>query len=157
MLYRAIGDEHNSAARDTHAQAHLGAIDAALAAADAVLVVAACQVDAGTDCARAELIARRARAVVEPPWKKRSSEPDAHWALRRWYWMPNTLAGRRSDHLCTAEPRRTRPRRAWTIGRAVTAAGSTGNGARLAARPVADGGTPVADWMAWDRAFPELA
>jgi hypothetical protein len=64
-LYRAVGDEHNSAARDTHAQAHLGAIDAALAAADAVLVVAACQVDAGTDCARAELIARRARAVVE--------------------------------------------------------------------------------------------
>jgi LmbE family N-acetylglucosaminyl deacetylase len=39
----------------------------------------------------------------------------------------------------------------------VTAAASTGNGARLAARPVADGGTPVADWMAWDRAFPELS
>jgi LmbE family N-acetylglucosaminyl deacetylase len=35
----------------------------------------------------------------------------------------------------------------------VTAAAS-GNGARLAARPVAGGGTPAADWTAWDRAFP---
>ena len=64
-LYRAVGDEHSNAAHDTHAQAHLGAIDAALTAADAVLIATACQVDAGTDCARAELIARRARAVVE--------------------------------------------------------------------------------------------
>jgi len=64
-LYRAVSDEHNSAAHDPHAQAHLGAVDAALAAADAALIGAACQVDAGTDCAGAELIARRARAVVE--------------------------------------------------------------------------------------------
>ncbi|MDT5183252.1 MAG: hypothetical protein QOI29_1410, partial [Mycobacterium sp.] len=64
-LYRAVGNEQNNAARDTHAQAHLGAVDAALTAADAVLITTACQVDAGTDCARAELIARRARAVVE--------------------------------------------------------------------------------------------
>jgi alkylation response protein AidB-like acyl-CoA dehydrogenase len=64
-LYRAVGNEHNNAAHDTHAQAHLGAVDAALAAADAVLIATACQVDAGTDCVRAELIARRARAVVE--------------------------------------------------------------------------------------------
>jgi LmbE family N-acetylglucosaminyl deacetylase len=33
---------------------------------------------------------------------------------------------------------------------------TSGNTARLAARPVAGGGTPVADWTAWDRAFPEL-
>ena len=33
---------------------------------------------------------------------------------------------------------------------------SSGNAARLAARPVAGGGTPVTDWTAWDRAFPEL-
>jgi hypothetical protein len=64
-LYRADGNEQDNAARDTHAQAHLGAVDAALTAADAVLITTACQVDAGTDCARAELIARRARAVVE--------------------------------------------------------------------------------------------
>ena len=64
-LYRAVGDEHSNAAHDPHAQAHLGAVDAALTAADAVLIAAACQVDAGTDCARAELIAQRARAVVE--------------------------------------------------------------------------------------------
>jgi alkylation response protein AidB-like acyl-CoA dehydrogenase len=64
-LYRAVGNEHNNAAHDTHAQAHLGAVDAALTAADAVLIATACQVDAGTDCVRAELIARRARAVVE--------------------------------------------------------------------------------------------
>jgi hypothetical protein len=64
-LYRAVGDDDSTVARDAHAQAHLGAVDAALAAADAMLVAAACQVDAGPDCARAELIARRARAVVE--------------------------------------------------------------------------------------------
>jgi alkylation response protein AidB-like acyl-CoA dehydrogenase len=64
-LYRAVGNEHSNAAHDTHAQAHLGAVDAALAAADAVLIATAYQVDAGTDCVRAELIARRARAVVE--------------------------------------------------------------------------------------------
>jgi alkylation response protein AidB-like acyl-CoA dehydrogenase len=64
-LYRAVSNEHDNAAHDTHAQAHLGAVDAALTAADAVLIATACQVDAGTDCARAELIARRARAVVE--------------------------------------------------------------------------------------------
>jgi len=64
-LYRAVGDDDSTVARDAHAQAHLGAVDAALTAADAVLIATACQVDAGTDCARAELIARRARAVVE--------------------------------------------------------------------------------------------
>ena len=71
-LYRAVGDEHSSAAHDPHAQAHLGAVDAALAAADPVPIAAACQVDAGTDCARAEFIARRTRAVSETPWKKLS-------------------------------------------------------------------------------------
>ena len=38
----------------------------------------------------------------------------------------------------------------------MTAEASSGNGARLAGRPVAGGGTPVRDWTAWDRAFPEL-
>lgn len=52
---------------DPHTLAHLGAVDAALTAAEAVLVSAACQVDADplNRENRAELIARRTRAVVE--------------------------------------------------------------------------------------------
>jgi hypothetical protein len=76
-LPRGRQPTHQRRARP-HAPAHPGAVDAALAAADAVLIATACQVDAGTDCARAELIARRARAVVETLWKKRSPEPDGH-------------------------------------------------------------------------------
>ena len=52
---------------DPHALAHLGAVDAALTAAEATLLSAACQVDADplNREGRAELIARRTRAVVE--------------------------------------------------------------------------------------------
>jgi hypothetical protein len=52
---------------DPHALAHLGAIDAALAAAEATLLSAACHVDADpvNRDGRAELVARRTRAVVE--------------------------------------------------------------------------------------------
>lgn len=64
-LYRAIADEHDSASGDAHAHAHLGAIDAALAAGEATLLSAACYVDAEPHGDRAELIARRVRAVVE--------------------------------------------------------------------------------------------
>ena len=64
-LYRAVGDEHSSASKDAHAHAHLGAIDAALAAAEAILLSAAGYVDAQPRDDRAELIARRVRAVVE--------------------------------------------------------------------------------------------
>lgn len=64
-LYRAIADEHDSASGDAHAHAHLGAIDAALAAGEATLLSAACHVDAQPHGDRAELIARRVRAVVE--------------------------------------------------------------------------------------------
>jgi alkylation response protein AidB-like acyl-CoA dehydrogenase len=64
-LYRAIADEHNSASGDVHAHAHLGAIDAALAAGEAVLLSAACYIDAEPHGDRAELMARRVRAVVE--------------------------------------------------------------------------------------------
>jgi alkylation response protein AidB-like acyl-CoA dehydrogenase len=63
-LYRAVA-EYGAAADDAHAQTHLGAVDAALTAAEAVLTWAACRVDADIDCGGAELIARRARAVVE--------------------------------------------------------------------------------------------
>lgn len=52
---------------DAHALAHLGAVDAALTAADATLAAVAAEVDAdpGNRTGRAELLARRARAVVE--------------------------------------------------------------------------------------------
>jgi alkylation response protein AidB-like acyl-CoA dehydrogenase len=62
-LYRRAGDDST----DPHTLAHLGAVDAALTAAESTLASAACEIDAdplnrkGT----AELIARRARAVVE--------------------------------------------------------------------------------------------
>lgn len=64
-LYRAIADEHEGTVADVHARAHLGAVDAALAAAEAMLVSAACYVDAEPRGDRTELIARRVRAVVE--------------------------------------------------------------------------------------------
>jgi hypothetical protein len=64
-LYRAVGDDHSTAAHDAHPQAHLGAVDSALGAAEAMLTSAACQVDAVSDCSRVELIARRVRAVIE--------------------------------------------------------------------------------------------
>jgi alkylation response protein AidB-like acyl-CoA dehydrogenase len=64
-LYRAVGDEHSSASHDAHALAHLGAVDAALAGAEAMLWSAAVYVDASPHDGRAELIARRVRAVVE--------------------------------------------------------------------------------------------
>lgn len=52
---------------DPHTLAHLGAVDAALAAADAVLMSVAAEVDADplNRKGRAELTARRVRAVVE--------------------------------------------------------------------------------------------
>lgn len=64
-LYRAVADEHEGKAVDVHAHAHLGAVDAALAAAEAMLVSAAHYVDTEPHGSRAELIARRVRAVVE--------------------------------------------------------------------------------------------
>lgn len=59
LYARAIGDEH--------ALAHLGAVDAAIAAADAMLQVAATQIDADPydRSGAAELLARRTRAIVE--------------------------------------------------------------------------------------------
>jgi hypothetical protein len=52
---------------DPHTLAHLGAVDAAIAAAEATLLSAACQVDEDplNSTGLAELIARRTRAVVE--------------------------------------------------------------------------------------------
>jgi alkylation response protein AidB-like acyl-CoA dehydrogenase len=64
-LYRALAERHDGSVPDAHALAHLGAVDAALAAAEAMLVSAACYVDAEPRGDRAELIARRVRAVVE--------------------------------------------------------------------------------------------
>jgi alkylation response protein AidB-like acyl-CoA dehydrogenase len=64
-LYRAVADEHEGTAADVHARAHLGAVDGALAAAEAMLTSAACYVDAEPRGDRTELVARRVRAVVE--------------------------------------------------------------------------------------------
>lgn len=63
-LYDAVADQH-SASADPHAQAHLGAVDAALSAAAAILAEAADAVDAEAASSRMELIARRVRAVTE--------------------------------------------------------------------------------------------
>lgn len=62
LYERAAGD-----AADEHALAHLGAVDAAIAAAEAVLAVSAKRIDADPfdRAGTAELLARRARAVVE--------------------------------------------------------------------------------------------
>jgi hypothetical protein len=64
-LYRAVAADRDGTAPDEHARAHLGAVDAALAAAEAILLSAASYVDAEPRGVRAELIARRVRAVVE--------------------------------------------------------------------------------------------
>ncbi|BBX18808.1 acyl-CoA dehydrogenase [Mycolicibacterium duvalii] len=68
---RAVGavlyERVRSGRADAHTAAHLGAVDAALSAAAATLTVAAKEVDAdpANRSGRAELVARRARAVVE--------------------------------------------------------------------------------------------
>lgn len=64
-LYRAVGDDSRIGSDDVHAHAHLGAVDAALAAAESILLSAAYYIDAQPGSDRAELIARRVRAVVE--------------------------------------------------------------------------------------------
>ncbi|NTY58750.1 acyl-CoA dehydrogenase [Mycolicibacterium sphagni] len=64
-LYRAVADKAAGGGDDPHAAAHLGAVDAALAAADALLASTAEQVDAGPASDRGEVAARRLRAVVE--------------------------------------------------------------------------------------------
>ncbi|OJZ75326.1 acyl-CoA dehydrogenase [Mycobacterium paraffinicum] len=62
-LYRCAGSE----SADAYSLAHLGAVDAALAAGDAVLAAAAAQVDADPfdRAGTAQLLARRVRTVVE--------------------------------------------------------------------------------------------
>jgi alkylation response protein AidB-like acyl-CoA dehydrogenase len=63
-LYRKVA-EHEGKVADPHAQAHLGAVDAALAATEAILTSAAEFVDAEPASGRTELMARRVRAVAE--------------------------------------------------------------------------------------------
>jgi alkylation response protein AidB-like acyl-CoA dehydrogenase len=62
-LYRSAGSQ----SADAYALAHLGAVDAALAASDAMLGAAAAQVDSDpfNRTGTAQLLARRVRAVVE--------------------------------------------------------------------------------------------
>ncbi len=62
-LYRRAADD----AADPHTLAHLGAVDAALAAAESVMAVAAAQIDRDPfdRAGNAQLLARRVRAAVE--------------------------------------------------------------------------------------------
>ena len=62
-LYHRAGSE----SADPHTLAHLGAVDAAISAAESMLTVAAGQIDADPfdRCDAAQLLARRTRAVVE--------------------------------------------------------------------------------------------
>lgn len=64
---RAVAAPLYQKARDEHALAHLGAVDAALAAAEALLESVAAQIDADPfdRAGNGEVLARRARAVVE--------------------------------------------------------------------------------------------
>jgi hypothetical protein len=64
-LYRAVADKDARGGADPHAAAHLGAVDAALAAADALLAGTAEQIDNAPHNDRGEVAARRLRAVVE--------------------------------------------------------------------------------------------
>ncbi|WP_319432547.1 acyl-CoA dehydrogenase [Mycobacterium sp. RTGN5] len=64
-LYRAVGNEAARSSDDPHAAAHLGAVDAALAAASALLASTAGQIDDDPRDDRGEVAARRLRAVVE--------------------------------------------------------------------------------------------
>ncbi|MBB3604413.1 hypothetical protein FHT40_004091 [Mycolicibacterium sp. BK556] len=61
-LYRRVAERADG---DPHAAAHLGAVDAALAAAHALLVRTAQEVDAAPRSEHGEISARRLRAVVE--------------------------------------------------------------------------------------------
>lgn len=63
-LYRAVARDGGRHC-DPHAAAHLGAIDASLAAAHALLGATAEQIDADPHSDRGEVTARRLRAVVE--------------------------------------------------------------------------------------------
>ncbi|MCX2932875.1 acyl-CoA dehydrogenase [Mycobacterium sp. CVI_P3] len=64
-LYRAVAEKKASGCEDPHAAAHLGAVDAALAAAQALLASTAEQIDAEPISDQGETAARRLRAVVE--------------------------------------------------------------------------------------------
>ena len=92
-----------------HTLAHLGAVDAAMAAAEATLMRAARHVDAGPDATgAAELVARRTRAVVETAVDEAISRTGTR--ARAGPAVPGRRAcsaGCRSDDLCPAEPRRT--------------------------------------------------
>ena len=157
-LPRAVGDEHSNAAHDPHAQAHLGAVDAALAAADAVLIAAACPGRRSPEPPLCQSgINRTARTRRSRNHGGRNDRqnrtgigPCAPGTRRR-----TRSPGRRFDHLRTAEPRRTRPRGARAIGRAfyewrVATPRGWPRG------PRAGRGHPGRHWTAWDCVFPEL-
>lgn len=64
-LYCVVAEKNSSGRGDPHAAAHLGAVDAALAAAAALLAATAAQFDSDPGGDGGELAARRLRAAVE--------------------------------------------------------------------------------------------
>ena len=64
-LYRAVAEQDGGASANPHAQAHLGAVEAVLAATEAMLSSAAEFVDTEPSSGRTGLIAGRVRAVAE--------------------------------------------------------------------------------------------
>ena len=153
-LYRAVAEQDGGASANPHAQAHLGAVDAALAATEAMLSSAADFVDTEPSGGRTELIARRVRAVAETAVDEAITRTG-----RALGPAPLALdadhARRVADltHVRAAEPRRTGSGRARSIGMPVT---GTGNAARFAARPLSGGGTSALAWTAGGRRFLEL-
>ena len=159
-LYERAADD----SADPHTLAHLGAVDAAIAAAEATLEAAARHVDADPRdrTGTAELVARRTRAVVGGG-RRRGDHPHRPRA-RTGAAVPGRPAcstGCRSDDLCPAEPRRAGSGGVGATGgsQAVSASAAdqpTGNGARFAARPLTGGGTPTPVWLNSGRRLPEL-
>ena len=80
---------------DPHTLAHLGAVDAAITAAEATLLSAACHIDEDplNATGRAELVARRTGRWRRRRWRTRSAAPDGRSGRVRWLRMPSMPSG----------------------------------------------------------------
>ena len=150
----------SSETADAHALAHLGAVDAALAAAEAMLMSVALEVDADplNRKGSAELVGTtgprggrdRGRRNDQPHSacaRAGTAGPGRH---------PRSLR-RRSRDVRSAESRREGSGTAGPArGGVVMTTARTGNSARLAARPLAEGGTPTQTWLDAGLQLPEL-
>jgi hypothetical protein len=152
-LYRAVAEQDGGASANPHAQAHPGAVDAALAATEAMLSSAAEFVDTEPSSGRTELIARRVRAVA-------GTAVDEAITRTGRALGPAPLAldadhARRVADLNMYVRQSHAEQDLAALGRGMPVTG-TGNAARFAARPLSGGGTSPLAWTAWGRPFPEL-